>query len=503
MALVPDPTLLTGIRRMTCPVIIVRHGGLDGVALQKEEYRALLNTLGIHLHVVCGREDSRFGSATKEGQLCSIVPELDLFHPDTRRLYGNAFKSGPEKEKVKPLSRAQWGSLFLLHKERIRNKIERILRNVPGNTPVFIYNILSLRHLHPAAALAVKELVEKYPRRGFLSHSADPDAERPDRIASLKGYVLERISAHAPDRPYSGGPYHLDNLYHIVLNPTQRKNFIHRWGLPRDHVIELPDFLEFPDEKAEVRQRPSPGFFELLARNCVCPRGRTYGYQRKDLGKETLFFLSPVRPVARKRLKEAMVVARQYGAYRKAAVAFVVTHPDMDDRRYFLETVRFADALGLTYIHLGRTFSTGNLNEIYADLAALKTVGVVASNAGGWENALNEMATWCIPFFMNKRLNSFAPMTRRIGIRTYGMDFDFLETLVKRHPEQEALLERLPDEGMLRPLFQWIDAALDPSSRRLLVEHNFRQAYRHLSSRATAIKLWRLVWSIHARHTLA
>ncbi len=31
-----------GFRRLTCPVIITRHGGLDGVALQKEECRKLL-----------------------------------------------------------------------------------------------------------------------------------------------------------------------------------------------------------------------------------------------------------------------------------------------------------------------------------------------------------------------------------------------------------------------------------------------------------------------------
>ena len=35
---------------LVCPCIIMRHGGLDGVALQKEEYFGLLQRLEIGMH---------------------------------------------------------------------------------------------------------------------------------------------------------------------------------------------------------------------------------------------------------------------------------------------------------------------------------------------------------------------------------------------------------------------------------------------------------------------
>jgi simple sugar transport system ATP-binding protein len=70
------------------------------------------------------------------------------------------------------------------------------------------------------------ELIEKYPERAFLSHAADPDAERPEKISRIKNFVLEYISADKPSKPYSGGPYIKENIYHIVLNPKQKENFL-------------------------------------------------------------------------------------------------------------------------------------------------------------------------------------------------------------------------------------------------------------------------------------
>ncbi|MBW1956805.1 MAG: hypothetical protein JRI76_07110 [Deltaproteobacteria bacterium] len=502
MALPPESTLLNGIKRMTCPVVITRHGGLDGVAIQKEEYRTLLNNLGIHLHVVAGREDSPFDPSLRSGQVCTLVPELDFFHPHSLLLYKNAFKNGPERGGIESISRSEWEALFLYHKTRIKEHVDRVLANVTGNTPVIVYNLLSLRHFHPAAAVAVKELVEKYPKRVFLSHSADPDAERPERISRLKDHVRQRISADSSDRPYSGGPYHRRNLYHIVLNPTQRENFIHAYGIPENHVFEIPDFSEFPFEDKKRGKEPSSEYIDFLFQNCVRFQSGAYYYERQSIQKEAIFFLSPVRPVARKRLKEAMLLAWLYGVHRKKAVAFIVTHPDIDDRPYFLETVRFADELRLPYIHLGRFFKKKDLKKMYADLASLRTIGVVGSSAGGWENALNEMAGARIPFFMNKRLNSYGPISEKIGIQTFGVDFDALEKRIHGHSRMESQIPHGVEDDGLASLFEWIDIALNETTRKQIVDDNYRQASQHLSSHAMAVRLWRLIWMLYAKHTL-
>ena len=491
-----------GFRRLTCPVIITRHGGLDGVALQKEEYHKLLNDLGIFIHVVTGREEIRFGAISPHGQLRTVIPRLDLSHPDSRRLFAGAFRHGPETRETEPLADDAWRQLFCRHKERIREAVDRVLQKIPDDTPVFIYNLLSLRHLHPAAATALRELVEAYPRRAFVSHSADPDSERPERVSRLKGFVRALISANPAGEPYSGGPYRYPNLFHIVLNPTQRETFVKGFGVPPDQVFEIPDFLEFKSPHADFATRPEAGFMDYLARQTVVPGEAGYAYTRAPLTGETVFFLSPVRPVARKLLREAMVAAHHYGLSRGRRVCFVVTHPDIDDRPYFLETVRFARRLGIHYVHLGRAFSKEMLAAVYANMAALDCVGVVASNAGGWENALNEMAAAGIPFFMNRRLNSYGPLTGRIGIRCHGMAFDLLESMVCGWTCRELAEGPLSHVPQVAALFEWIDAALSPAQRRRIVRHNYERAYRYLSSHATALKLWHLVWDTYARLSL-
>ncbi len=487
---------------LTYPIIIMRQGGLDGIAMQKHEYRLLLNCLDTKVHVIVGLEETQYGQSTAEGEARTEVDRLDFYHPDSQLLFQNAFTQGPETEGIEKISEEEWLRVFHAHKNKIRDRIEKVLLDVPDNTPVIVYNLLSLRHAQPAAAVAIRELIDKYPHRGFLSHSADPDAERPEKIARIKEFVLRVISAKDPSEPYSGGPYQLNNLYHIVLNPTQKANFLNKYGIPENHVHEIPDFLEFKSGIAVVADTPEPGFMEYLAKNSVYADGDGYTYWPTPVDDETIFFLSPVRPVYRKRLKKAMIVAHEYGKTRGKKVAFVVTHPDVDDREYFAESVKFANALGLQYIHLGKNFTIDALQYVYTNMAALRTVGVVASSAGGWENALNEMAHACIPFFMSSSLNSFKPLTEEIGILTHGMNFDHLEKLIEQRPVNELTRADLSDTPGMKEVFEWIDGVLNEKNRRSLIEHNYRQAYKHLSHHATALRLWEVILKIYARHGL-
>lgn len=497
-----QPDYPENYKELTCPVIIMRHGGLDGVALQKEEYLTLLNELDMDMHVITGREETEYGLIPSEGQARTVVERLDFYHPDSQLLFANQFTHGPETEGIKKIGKEEWLSLFHMHKDKIRDAIEKVLVSIPDNTPVLVYNLVSLRHAQPAAAVAIRELMEKYPNRGFLSHAADPDAERPEKIERIKDFALQVISANKPSEPYSGGPYFLNNLYHIVLNPTQKANFLYKYGIPEKHVYEIPDFLDFESREAVIADAPEPDFLSYLSRNCVQARGDTYTYRTADLDAQTVFFLSPVRPVYRKRLREAMLVAHVYGKTRNRRVAFVVTHPNTDDKHYFMESVKFANALDLTYIHLGEDFTLDRLDYVYTNMAPMQTVGVVASSAGGWENALNEMAHKCIPFFMSTGLNSFKPLTEQIKIHTFGTNFRFLEELIEYRPVHDFKDGDLSGIPGFRDLFAWIDDALDSDSRKSLVVHNYNRAYKYLSHHATVLRLWEAILTIYARHGL-
>lgn len=496
-----------GKMQLTCPLILMRMGGLDGVAMQKMEYRQLLNSIDISVHAVTGLVQKEFGISNPIGQKESIIPELNFYHVNSQLLFANQFIEGCEKEGVPEISDDEWVELLQKHRVAIRDKIDAIIETIPNNTPVIVYNFLSLRHAHPAAALAIRDLIEKHPNRGFLSHAADPDAERPEKIRRIKPHCLPHLSCNPAGEPYSGGPYNLNNLYHIVLNPVQKSNFIDKYGIPTDHVFEIPDFINFTSDTPELKKKPDGIFLNFLSEQKVFTNGNSYNYAHdrgcvEPLDMNSVFFLSPVRPVYRKQLKEAMITAKQYEISRREKVAFVVTHPNIDDKNYFQETVEFAEKLSLDYYHLGERFTLQTLDYVYENMAPMRTVGLIASNAGGWENALNEMAYSCLPFFMNSQLNSYKPLTERIGMKTFGTDFLYQHSLLNERSIDELKTVNFSKESDLPELFRWIDNVLDMKNRETLIKHNYACAYKWLSQKATAPRLMEAILYIYSRHGL-
>ena len=135
-------------------------------------------------------------------------------------------------------------------------------------------------------------------------------------------------------------------------------------------------------------------------------------------------------------------------------------------------------------------------------MAPLKTVGVVASNAGGWENALNEMAHACIPFFMNEKLNSYKPLTEKIGVITQGTNFTHFTDFIS-YIEPEKLKDKdLSGHSEMKSVFAWIDEVLSDESRKEIVGNNYEMAYKYLSRKATSPKLLEAILYIFSRHGL-
>lgn len=488
---------------LTYPIIIMRNGGLDGVALQAREYRRLLSLLDISVHVMTGRCETKFATENPIGYKQTIISRLDFYHRDSQLIFANQFEYGTEKEGIALITDEQWHTLFAVHKQKIKDKIDKILIDTPHNTPVIVYNLVSLRHAHPAAASAIHELMLKYPDRAFLSHSADPDAERPEKISRIKKHLLPIISSNPPDQEYSGGPFNLPNLYHIVLNPTQRDNFINKYMINTENVFEIPDFLDFPSKSPSYLSHPKKIFLQFLSDCCLKSTRQGYKYVNRPVGNNTVFFISPVRPVYRKLLKEAMLVAQQYGKKFGCDVAFVVTHPDTDDKQYFLEILEFAESIGLPFFHLGERFTLESLDTVYENMAALRSIGVVASSAGGWENALNEMARACIPFFMNNKLNSYVPLTKEIGVDAHGTDFAMFTRLIGDFSAKHLRENDLTFYPEMRAAIRWIQTILDNDEERTrIVEHNYRKVYDYLSHEATLSRLVRAIEHIYKNQGL-
>ncbi len=484
------------------PVIVMRTGGLDGVALQAREYRHLLNNMDIGVHVMTGHCETKFSTENPVGHQQTIIKRLDFNNKFSKILFANEFTSGSETELSDVrLTEEEWIEMFNEHKTKLKRRINRILQTTK-DTPVLIYNLVSLRHAQPAAAAALKEIIIENPQRAFLSHSADPDAERPEKIERIKDFALPYISANGLNEEYSGGPLDLFNLYHIVLNPTQHHNFVHKYKICIDNIFEIPDFLDFVTEESVVLSHPKKIFIQYLRDRQLYTSKKSYKYKSGNIHKDTVIFLSPVRPVYRKLLKEAMLMAKAYAKRRGLDVAFLVTHPNIDDKNYFLETVKFAESIKLPYYHLGESFTVSTLDTVYENLAAMNTIGVVASNAGGWENALNEMARASIPFYMNNTLNSFKPLTEEIGIKTLGIDFDKLAPLVEKveNNEEHDDVDSVCGSSKLIEVFSWFDEMLDKEKRTELIGYNYKKAYNYLSHQATLPRLVKCINYIYEQH---
>ena len=95
------------------PVIVMRTGGLDGVALQAREYRHLLNSMDIGVHVMTGRCETKFTTVNPIGHQQTTVSRLDFYHKDSRMLFANQFEHGSETEEgVKSLTEEEWIALL-------------------------------------------------------------------------------------------------------------------------------------------------------------------------------------------------------------------------------------------------------------------------------------------------------------------------------------------------------------------------------------------------------
>ena len=129
--------------------VIARIGGFDGVSLQTLEYIKLLNETGITVRLVTGEKEKAYGPVDYKNNAISLVKRLGFNHYDSRYLYNHSFIN--KKSDTKAVKKIMLKTVFDKHKKEIKKALEKELSK-EEKSPVIIHNLLSLRHLHPAAA---------------------------------------------------------------------------------------------------------------------------------------------------------------------------------------------------------------------------------------------------------------------------------------------------------------------------------------------------------------
>jgi len=449
--------------------IIARLFGLDGTSLQGiEDIRLLKKRFGLSTDVITGEDQrKRFGNAYDVPAIRSIETFDKLSLAAGEPLYQASFPENIQQG-LAALPAADAGDFTTEYAQQLAagdftgsdtssqytvsgwkgqcttnaNTVSSTLDDMIStnhNAPIFVHNLIALRHRNPSAALGIEKLIRNNPNRVFINISPDPLYERPHEAGMLADHVKEKIATNIPGegKNFFAGPYKHDNLFHIVSNKKQKRDFQTTYGLSDEQVYVIPDFVTMTKRKALKKTLPDKNFYDYLSRNCLTD-GET-------LDKETVYFLTNVRPVARKKLRTTLFLIDQYKKQNPdKKVAMVITHPNGDDLAYFNETVDLARELEIPLVYLGSNIkrsrddssSDYSLTDIYHNLAVLNSISVILSDKGGFENGILEALKEKIPVIMNRALNSYGHLTDA-GIDVLGLGLDRCHEVVDNNTGQQ------------------------------------------------------------------
>lgn len=470
--------------------ILARVGGFDGVSLQTFEYMNLLNSLNLHVDVITGCEEVEYGKPDYGLNDKHLVEKLSFKHPDSDLLYYNSFAYLNQNHTMQHGSK--WPTVFENHKTGVKKSLEKVLSG-QKDAPVIVHNLLSLRHMHPAAAIAIKELVEENPYRKFVNFAPDSDWERPQRVRFIKDPIKHILSPNYNIEEF-GAPYKYDNLYHIVLNFGQRKMFTDKFGIAQNQVFDLPDHLYFDSPKLKIADAPDKGFIDYLGDNCIHMKDRKIEYTKGNIDADTVFFVCPVRPVERKKIRTAIFLVNQYQYSTGKHASIIIPHPNGDELDYFEESVYFANRCGVEMVYLGDSLKLSNdgaqdvwiLDDFYKNMAALNSIGMVTSNRGGWENAINELLKAGIPTLVNPQLNSYPQIVEQMGFNVLGLPLQTCFDIIANTSLDRIGYIYAKEVPEVQKFISWVNkyGTAHSTERNDYVKQEYEKAYNHLSSKA-------------------
>lgn len=459
--------------------IIARYGGADGTAMLFENSQELLNKQGLKVQTTTGLIETEFG--IKQNYFNpnpNIISELNFKHSTTQNLFDNSFKS-------RKYIKEKWIYEHNKHKQTIKKNLEKIVQE-NNNTPIIIHNLISLREFHPQAAVALKEIIQKNKTTNFISYAADSSFEREERISQIQKYVIDEIrGTKGPNDEL--GPYNFENLYHIVLNKRQEKKFNKNYNIPLEKIFRLPDFLPFETKEPEIITTPDLSFLEFLANKTV-EYDNGIKFKKQDIGDDPTFILCPVRPIERKKIKTSIYIASQYQKKKNKRTSVVVTHPNKDEGgNYFYECITLANELDVPLIYLGEELKLNSdieneltLWKTYQKMSSYKTISMILSSKGGWENAINESIKYCIPTYVNPKLPSYNEILE-MGINIYGQNLDSINNIVESNSPKNLQNFNINN---INSILDWIDTYSSGNKRINLVKDCYLKGYDNLSSYA-------------------
>ncbi len=278
--------------------VSTRFKGTDGVSLETEKWRTVLERMGFECFFFSGLSDW--------DPLRSMVVEEAFFgHPRVEEIQRQCFG-------VHVRSDALTGEIHDL-----RSSLKRSLYDFVSNFSIdllIVENALTIP-MHIALGVAITEFIAE---TGIpvIAHHHDFAWER------------QRFSRSAVDDFLAMAfPPRLHSVNHVVINTEGRRQLSYRCGLSSIVVPNVFDFHTSPPELDDY--------------------GRML---RGDLGLKSgeKLFLQPTRMIARKGIEHAIELA---GRLRDQGVKLLISHQERDEgSEYFERTMDYAKLLGVEVI---------------------------------------------------------------------------------------------------------------------------------------------------------
>ena len=436
----------------TIGIVHYKVGGTDGVSLEIDKWKTVLEDMGHKVHLCAG----------DLGQLEGTLIE-ELYHhlPDVERLNTNTYiKFGDYKDEVE----------YRAELEDLAEKIEEGLLNFvrqKGIDYLIIENLWS-NATSPPAALAASRLVRS---TGIptLAHHHDFYWERVDGIALTNRTALELVEKNKPPR--------ISGIQNVVINSLAQDELLARKGISSSVIPNVFDFESAPWRPDEYNRdfRQQLGFSEgdvlILQATRIMPR--------KGIELAFDFVNALNHPERRARLESrGLYDGRSFTKDSRITLILAGYTEDEITGEYIKKLKRKRDETETDAVFIedviGGSRRTENEKKIFSlwDTYVYADFVTYPSYWEGWGNQFLEALRAKLPLML------FEYPVYKADIEDKGFS---VVSLGSELADGKDGLVHVPARKIEEAADQAIDLLADPSLREEVVESNFEIGRRHYS----------------------
>jgi len=413
---------------MKIALVHFRAGFTDGVSLEMEKWKTVLEELGHEVIYVAGEFDQAQGVE---------IPSLSMNDATNLWIHKNAFEKLTVDERT-------FEDAFDAYVERIKSE----LKNLPKLDLLIINNIFSLG-FNLAAAVALTEFVREKNLK-VIAHNHDFYWERERYSTPQCEYVKRTLEEYFP--PKDG------LILHVTINRLAQEELRRRKNI--DSVV-VPNVFDFNQPVWRIDE------YNRDLRSVL------------GISEDDLVVLHATRIVPRKAIEIAMDFVACLSEKVEKNVHFVLAgFPETESQEYYRKIVKKAESMPYEThfaFEMVRSERFVNDRKYYSlwDMYAICNVITYTSILEGWGNQLIEAV------FAKKPLVVFEYPVYKSDIAPLGFQFISLGDTA-HYDENEGLyrldVQRLDDAA--RRLKQLL---CDPERLSEIVEKNFQIGRTHLS----------------------